>query len=198
MKIKKKRCIIYNDDLHFPEITVHGRFQPPLHKNHYNYVTNAFKIADKVQILITNPLLSDGNCKEALHRNSKENNPFTYKDRVDIFKKFFDKINMPESRYNFTPFEITKDKTWNNLDRDTPNLVNTYSEWSCTKIEKFKKLDFIVIHSSIPRARDISGSKIRIILRENVSYKIKKKKLIDAGYIAEAIDGLFEVTDRHV
>lgn len=39
-----------------PVVTVHGRFQPPVHRNHHEtYIKNAFRIAKYVRFLITNP-----------------------------------------------------------------------------------------------------------------------------------------------
>lgn len=192
----KQKYVIFNNDLHFPEVTVHGRFQPPLHKNHYNYIADAFKIADKVHILITNPYLNDKDRKEALHRSLVENNPFTYEERVEIFKIFFNKINISKSRYDFSPFEITKESAWNNLNKKIPNLINTYSDWSYSKMDKFKKLGFVVIHSNIPRAEDVSGNGIRKILREKINLDEAKEKLIQAGYMKEAIEGLFEIIKK--
>jgi len=90
-----------------PQITIHGRFQPPLHINHRNYIMDAFRIADKVTILITNPYLDEKNVKEASHRNSKESNPFTYEECVEIFTDYFNTIGISKDRYRFKPFDIT-------------------------------------------------------------------------------------------
>jgi hypothetical protein len=38
-----------------PDVTVHGRFQPPLHINHWGYVREGFERAKHVTVLITNP-----------------------------------------------------------------------------------------------------------------------------------------------
>ena len=54
MKLK-----VYNAKLNLkkklPIITVHGRFQPPFHINHWKYISTAFDLAERVRILITNP-----------------------------------------------------------------------------------------------------------------------------------------------
>ena len=175
-------------------ITVNGRFQPPLHINHWNYISNAFRIADKVSILITNPDLNEPAIRESVSRNKPENNPFSYEERTKIFESFFDTIGIPRCKYEFKPFRITDEKDWSNiLDKEIPNLINTYGEWSNTKLEKFKKLGYKVIHSSIPKVKKISGTLIRKILKENISTAEKKIKLIEAGYMPEAVNGLFNV-----
>lgn len=177
-----------------PLITVHGRFQPPLHINHWNYISNAFRIADRVTILITNPDLKESAVRESVSRNKPENNPFTYEERVKIFESFFDTAGIPREKYKFKPFNITDEKSWNDvLDKEVPNLINTYGEWSNAKLEKFRKLGYKVVHSSIPKGKEVSGTLIREILKENISTEEKKIKLIEAGYMPEAIDGLFNV-----
>jgi nicotinamide mononucleotide adenylyltransferase len=37
-----------------PAITVHGRFQPPLHINHRNHAKQGFERAEHVTVLMTN------------------------------------------------------------------------------------------------------------------------------------------------
>ena len=177
-----------------PNITIHGRFQPPLHVNHRNYAMDAFSRAEKVTILITNPYLDESAVSEANHRNKKENNPFTYDERVEIFKKYFDKIGIKESKYEFKPFDITDEDNWDKvLDRKVPNLVNVYGEWSESKWRKLKGRGFRVIRTDNPKEVPVSGSLIRSIISENCPVDDKKKKLIDVGYVPEAIDGLFSV-----
>ncbi len=175
-----------------PEITVHGRFQPPLHKSHFQtYISNAFIIAEKVMILITNPYLTETDAQESPHRSKTINNPFTYEERVEIFRSLFKKLGIPETRYDFSPFEITKDK-WT-LDKRVPNLVNTYGGWSNKKLKKFSDSGLKIVHSEMPRMENISGTKIREIIRTPMDDIEKKTALIEAGYMEEAIEGLFRV-----
>ncbi len=176
------------------KVTVHGRFQPPLHINHWNYIFPAFEIAKKVIVLITNPDLDETDVEETNHRNKKESNPFTYGQRVKIFKSFFEKTGIVKSRYQFRPFNITSEKSWAKvLDKDVPNLVNTYGPGSRAKLKKFQDLGYQVIHSSKNKAIDISGTKIRKILNLPLSPQQKKAKLIAAGFMPEATEGLFRV-----
>ncbi|MFC1623516.1 hypothetical protein ACFL05_00145 [Patescibacteria group bacterium] len=180
-----------------PQITIHGRFQPPLHINHNNYVMDAFNRAEKVIILITNPYLDEKNVKEANHRNNEENNPFTYKERVEIFKNYFNEIGISPDRYKFKPFDITNEKKWNNvLNKNTPNLVNVYGDWSEAKVELFRKNGFEVIRTDNPKEINISGTDIRRIIRKNTHGEEKRKELIKAGYIPKAVDGLFKILNK--
>lgn len=178
-----------------PEITVHGRFQPPLHVNHfYTYIATAFKISEKVHILITNPYLNELDVTEASHRNSKENNPLTYDERVKIFKQFFENIGVPASRYDFKPFNITNEESWKSvLGKDVPNLVNTYGAWSEAKLSKFQSNGYKVIHSSLPKIVNISGSQIRKIIFDNTPLTEKRKALIDAGIMPEALEAVLNI-----
>ena len=187
----------FNSKRKLPVVTVHGRFQPPLHINHWNYVSPAFDLADKVTILITNPNLDESDVKETNHRNKKENNPFTYEQRVKIFQKFFEAMRIPAKRYEFKPFKITSDADWDKiLSKAVPNLVNTYGPWSRAKLEKFKVLGYKVIHSDKHKIIDVSGKNIRKILSRLLPQAELKKKLVKAGYMKEAIDGLFKVLKK--
>jgi nicotinamide mononucleotide adenylyltransferase len=166
-----------------------------LHINHfYTYIANGFQIAEKVIILITNSNLNETSVREARHRNSKENNPFTYNERVEIFEKFFENIGIPKSRYTIKPFDITDENTWKDtIDKNIPNLVNTYGDWSEAKLAKFQKNGYKVIHSSFPKIIDTSGTNIRKILISDIMLEEKKKALIDAGLMPEAIEGVLKV-----
>lgn len=155
---------------------------------------DAFGRADKVTILITNPQLNENAVVEASHRNVKENNPFTYEERVDIFKKFFNTIGIEKSRYEFKPFDITNEETWGEvLDKEVPNLVNVYGAWSEAKWRKLQEKGYKVIRTDNPKEVPVSGTLIRSILNEDISLDEKKEKLIAAGYVSEAIEGLFDI-----
>lgn len=177
-----------------PNITVHGRFQPPLHVNHRNYVMDAFSRADRVTILITNPYRNETTVKEADHRNAQENNPFTYEERVSVFKKYFNAIGLEKSTYEFKPFDITDESNWDKvLDMSVPNLVNVYGAWSETKWRKLTEKGYQVIRTDNQKEVPVSGTLIRSIINEDIPLDEKKKKLVSSGYVPEAIDGLFEV-----
>jgi len=185
-------------DFRIPEVTIHGRFQPPLHINHfYLYVATAFRIAKKVQILITNPNLDESDVNESTHRNKKENNPFTYEERVEIFEKFFENFGIPNSRYEFKPFDITAEDNWLNiLDKNIPNLINTYGKWSEAKLSKFQTKGCKVIHSNFPKLINISGTDIRKILFSDLDEDQKKEKLINAGLMPEAVEPVLKILKK--
>ena len=167
-----------------PHITVHGRFQPPLHINQWNYIAHAFRSADHVTILITNPYLVEASVQEAPHRNKPENNPFTYEQRAAIFRSFFDAMGIAKARYEFKPFDITNEASWQSmLDKNVPNLVNTYGAWSNAKLEKFRHLGYKVIHTAMPKMMNSSGTLIREILNKDVLPQEKKELLLQAGYM---------------
>jgi nicotinamide mononucleotide adenylyltransferase len=178
-----------------PEVTIHGRFQPPLHVNHfYTYVATGFRIAEKVHILITNPDLDEADVTEAIHRNTGTSNPFTYDERIRIFKGFFRNIGIPESRFDFKPFNITDENGWGGaLEKDIPNLVNAYSRWSMTKLVKFRDKGYKVIHSRFPKIVNVSGTSIRKILQSDLSGKEMKEALLNGGLMPEAIESVLEV-----
>ena len=184
----------------FPRVTVHGRFQPPLHVNHWKYIQAAFKIADKVTVLITNPKLEEALFAKARHRVDPKHNPFSYKARAAIFKSFFGKMGIPKSRYEFKPFNITDKKDWKKvLRKNVPNVINTYgSPWSAKKLKEFKKSPYPVIHLSIPKVKPVSGKNIREILSRHLSQAELKRELAKAGYMKKALPGLFEVLKTRV
>ena len=194
-KIYTKYDIEHFASFRIPEITVHGRFQPPLHVNHfYTYIATGFRIAEKVRILITNPNLTESNVSEAPHRNAKDSNPLTYDERVKIFKQFFKNIGIPKSRYDIKPFDITNKKTWKNtLNKDVPNLINTYGDWSKAKLSKFQDSGYKVIHSSFPKIINVSGTQIRKLLFGNMELEKKKKALLKAGLMPEALNAVLDV-----
>jgi len=180
-----------------PIITVHGRFQPPLHQNHWGYIQSALNVAEKIIVLITNPYNSEGSVHSAAHRSKQENNPFSYDERISIFSSFFKNIGISENRYELKPFDITNETSWDSvLDRTIPNLINTYSPWSYEKLNKFLKSGYSVIHSTSQPKTAVSGTLIRSIINQGLDQETMSKKLIDVGYMKEAIQGLLRVLNN--
>ncbi len=198
-KLKQKNYYTLEECLEegvvFPTVTIHGRFQPPIHRNHFDtYVKNAFQIAEHVKILITNPRLNETTQLEAAHRNRQENNPFTYDERVSIFTALFENLRIDKVRYSFAPFDITDVNSWDSvLDKEIPNLVNTYSPWSYKKLENFQLKGYPVVRSSLPKVTPVSGTRIRTILFSSETTENKKKELVAEGLLAEAVGPLFEI-----
>ena len=183
---------------HYPDITAHGRFQPPLHVNHWNYLKEAFRLADHVRLLITNPYpeAPEADDATASWRNQKESNPFSYEERVYMFGKFFTAVGIDDARYSIEPFDITKPESFKVLDPTVPNLVNVYSEWSTGKVQKFKDNGLRVIQLGQAKVVDISGTKIREIINTHEGDLADlSPKLIEAGFMAEAVPGLLEVLE---
>jgi nicotinamide mononucleotide adenylyltransferase len=175
------------------EITVHGRFQPPLHINHWDYIKNGFELSDHVNILITNPFQNEAFEETASWRSDPENNPFTYEERIRIFGDFFTAMGIDENRYSFKPFNIKDDASFTELDRSVPNLVNVYSEWSAKKVESFKSHGLKVIKLEQPKSKPVSGTLIRKVIKYNRDRAVLPGLLIDVGFMESAVPGLMAV-----
>jgi nicotinamide mononucleotide adenylyltransferase len=175
-----------------PAITVHGRFQPPLHVNHWGYINRAFELAEHVHVLITNPFQDEAYEATASWRNEPANNPFTYDERIWMFGQFFTRMGIEASRYDFKPFNIKDDAAFGQLDKDVPNLVNVYSEWSAKKVESFISHGLEVIKLEQPKSVPVSGTIIREIIATTTDRSSLPNLLVDAGFMAEAVPGLLE------
>ena len=173
-----------------PKITVHGRFQPPAHQNHWLYILDAFNRAEYVIFLITNPDLDDRQVDEAPHRSQKENNPFTYDERVVMFQSLLAKKGYSENRYSFAPFDIRDGESFGKLDKSTPNLINVYSPWSAKKVELFEGHGLSVVQTHNDETSLVSGSDIRRIIRSSANLE---EDLMAAGFVPEALGGLNRV-----
>ncbi len=176
-----------------PEITVHGRFQPPLHINHWEYVKRGFELARHVMILITNPFQNEAFEATASWRNDPESNPFTYEERTAMFTHFFTTMGISMDRYSFKPFNIKKDTSFAELDPTVPNLINVYSEWSNKKVATFENHKLKVIELHQPKYKPVSGTIIREIIKSTNDLSELPKLLIDAGFMEQAAPGLLEI-----
>jgi len=177
-----------------PKVTVHGRFQPPLHVNHWEYIKRGFDRAEHVILLITNPFNDELFETTASWRSDPTNNPFTYEERVEMFTKFFTAMGIDKKRYNFRPFNIKDSASFADLDPKVPNLVNVYSEWSEKKLDSFREHELSVVELRQPKSCPVSGTLIREIIKQYSSEPEKlKTKLLDAGFMPEAIPGLLSV-----
>lgn len=177
-----------------PEITVHGRFQPPLHVNHWAYVHEGFERAEHVTLLITNPFNNETFDAAASWRNDPVNNPFTFEERAYMFRKFFDKMSIGPERYTIKPFNIKDPASFKELDPAVPNLVNTYSEWSAKKVELFAVHGLPTIVLEQPKSQPVSGTHIREIIKNaDGDYEGLGEKLVAEGFMPEAVDGLLHV-----
>jgi len=179
-----------------PEITVHGRFQPPLHINHWQYIKSGFDLANHVEVLITNPFQDEGYDAAASWRNDPANNPFSYEERIWMFGQFFTRMGISPEKYGFRPFNIKEDSSFAELNPKLPNLVNVYSEWSAKKVEAFESHGLSVIRLDQPKSRPVSGTLIRQIIFEDSDRAQLPNRLIDAGFMPEAVPGLLEVLDK--
>jgi len=177
-------------------ITVHGRFQPPLHINHWEYVWQGFELAEHVTILITNPFQDESFEVTASWRNSQASNPFSYDERVFMFKEFFKHKNISPAQYTLRPFNIKDDAAFAELDRLAPNLVNVYSEWSAKKVSLFESQGLKVIRLNQPKFSAVSGTSIRELIQNTKDASLLPELLINAGFMQEAIPGLLKILSR--
>ncbi len=86
---------------------VHWRFQP-LHNWHlHEYILPAMKLCDFLYIWITNPDLSYfKHTSSAPHRSDIENNPRTYRERVEMIKWSLIECGIPLTKFTIVPFPI--------------------------------------------------------------------------------------------
>ncbi len=176
-----------------PEATVHGRFQPPLHRNHWEYIKQGFLLANHVTVLITNPDLSEAFDETASWRNDPVNNPFTYSERVQMFGQFFSRMGIGVDTYSFRKFDIKNEASFSQLAPDVPNIVNVYSPWSAKKAATFLQHGLTVVRLEQPKLQPVSGTRIREIIMSNVSKPALPEELVSAGFMPEAVPGLLEV-----
>ncbi len=177
-----------------PEITVHGRFQPPIHVNHWRYIEQGFNRAEHVTILITNPFQDESFDEAASWRNDPSNNPFTYDERVFMFESLLGHLGIDDSRYTIKPFNIKDVSSFDDLDPSVPNLVNVYSDWSEKKDALFKEHGLTTIRLEMPKTVPVSGTILRSIIEQSGLSEAKLgKQLVEAGLIKEALPGLLSV-----
>jgi nicotinamide mononucleotide adenylyltransferase len=177
-----------------PAVTIHGRFQPVLHTNHWDYVELGFDTADHVTILITNPFNDEAFESTAVWRNDPSSNPFTFDERKYMFEKFFEAKGISKDKYDIVPFNITDPASFKKLDKDVPNLVSVYSDWSTRKVALFEDNGLKVIANKQERPRMASGTNLREVIREwTGSLDDLSKELITSGLLTEAAPALIEV-----
>ncbi len=180
-----------------PAITVHGRFQPPVHVNHWRYISEGFQRADHVNILITNPFNDESYDAAASWRNDPANNPFTFDERVFMFRALLSAKGINASCYTITPFNIKDPASFKSLNPTVPNLVNVYSEWSAKKVELFAEHGLQVIRLDMPKEVPVSGTQLReIIAAHKGTGDELGTKLVVAGFLPEAVPGLLTVLER--
>lgn len=180
-----------------PEITIHGRFQPVLHTNHWDYVAKGFELGDHVTVLITNPFNDESFESTAVWRNDPISNPFTFDERKYMFEEFLAAKGIPKDKYDIVPFNITDPASFKKLDKDVPNLVSVYSDWSTRKVTLFRDNGLKVIAYKQERPRMASGTDLRRIIREWCgSLGDLNKELVANRLLPEAAPALIEIIKK--
>jgi len=189
--------MVYTDTIQqLPAITVHGRFQPPIHVNHWSYIQEGFARAEHVTLLITNPFQDEAYDAAAAWRNDPENNPFSYDERSFMFEMLLGNLGIERSRYDIKPFNIKDPESFKDLDSAVPNLVNVYSEWSEKKNALFLEQRLQTIRLEQPKSVPVSGTLLREILSSSQDPLDElRRKLVTAGLIKEAWPGLRAVLE---
>ena len=175
-------------------LSVHGRFQPVLHLNHWNYIKYAFDSAEHVTIYITNPDRDESHEETASWRSNPENNPFSYEQREAMFHAFFSAKGVKPNRYAIKPLNIKDPKSIASIDKHSPMVVNVYSDWSAKKVELFDAAGVSTVVIRQQKIDGISGTKIRKVLAEDGEGQ--DEKLLQAGIMLEALDGLKAFVNR--
>lgn len=114
---------------------VHGRFQP-LHNGHVKQlVLPAFEYGERVIIGITNPERDLTSFDETNpHRSEESSNPFSFWERLEMFRVFFESKGISRARYDIIPFPINFPKKISNYaPTDALYLLTIYDDWGWKK-----------------------------------------------------------------
>lgn len=163
-----------------PEITVHGRFQPPVHVNHWAYIRTGFDKAQHVTLLIMNPFNDEAYDSAASWRNDPSNNPFSFEERSFLFRRLFRAMGIGAERYSIRPFNIKDPASFRELDPAVPNLVDLFAE---------HKLLVVRLHQA--KLVPVSGTILRQTIRDHQGPEPElSEKLVTAGFMPQAVPGL--------
>ena len=148
-----------------PLCVIHGRFQL-LHNGHIqNLILPAFAYANRVIIGICNPekILTAYDPSNP-HRSLDTANPFSFWDRLSMFRAFLDSQHIPRERYEIVPFPINfPEKIKNYAPSGAPYLLTVYDDWGRKKKDELEKqgFDVVVIKEMTLETKGESGSDIR-------------------------------------
>ena len=153
-----------------PMCVIHGRFQL-LHNGHVsNIILPAFEYAERVVIGICNPELSLTAYDEANpHRSENSSNPFSFWERLEMFRAFLQSQNISHERYEIVPFPINfPEKIPNYAPGNADCLLTIYDNWGRKKKTELEKQGFrvVVIKEMTPETKGISGSDVRSLIKK--------------------------------
>lgn len=154
-----------------PICVIHGRFQL-LHNGHVSdLVLPAFEYAERVVIGICNPETDlTAYDKTNPHRSENRSNPFSFWDRLEMFREFLKSKNISHDRYDIVPFPINfSEKILNYSPKNADYLLTIYDDWGKKKKDELEKqqLKVVVIKEMTLGTRPKSGTEIRNLIKSN-------------------------------
>lgn len=149
--------------MYYREAFVLGRFQPP-HLEHLEYLLKAKEICSFLWIGITQFDIRENLITlTAPHRASKQSNPLTFFERLELITEMLLNENIDKSCFSVIPFPLDKPNIAADFMRlNVPCLTTLCDQWSEKKIEVLKEIGFKVsIIIDRKGKKNISGESIR-------------------------------------
>jgi nicotinamide mononucleotide adenylyltransferase len=189
----------------FEHAAVHGRFQPPLNYNHWNYVLEGLSLCEKLTIYLTNPYGNEAPVGSASWRSDPAANPFSFEDRKSMIFEIFKRAGLDSKLHTIEPLNIRDPEAIKALPDELPQIVNVYSAWSAEKAAAFEAAGKNTVRLSIEKEDPrVSGTVIREKLRDMmkddgyqrfdpVYQQVQfESQAILAGMIPESVPGLWQ------
>jgi nicotinamide mononucleotide adenylyltransferase len=141
--------------------SVHGRFQP-FHDGHLKYVLSAFERCDYLWIGITKCELSTDASSFRRARETPENNPLTFFERITIIGAALIDRGIDQTRFGFVPFPIEiPERLPYFMPTSIPCYTTVCDAWNEEKIQLLTKLGYTVSVLYRENPKQVSGSVIR-------------------------------------
>ncbi len=142
---------------------IHGRFQPP-HNGHLKYILTALEKAEHIFIGICTPeICSTEESAKSGYPCTKEHNPFTYLERIQMIHDMLKNAGASHYDYSFVPFPSNYENIHTIIPKATVFLMSVTSPHDEKKVEHIKSLGYKVEQIiEIPEMQEReSGRKIR-------------------------------------
>lgn len=146
---------------------IHGRFQP-FHNGHFEYLLAAYKRCDRLIVGITQYDFDLEDAGSPAHRLDRNENPFSYWERVQIIRAAIQMSALDTSRIEIVPFPIHAPQTVRNfVDPRCVMFTTIYDAWNLQKIRRLREQGFDVCVLWRRRVKAIEGKKVRAAMRQN-------------------------------
>lgn len=155
------------------EASIHGRFQP-FHNGHLKYAQAALERSEFLYIGLTKvfPSLEPASTV-SIHRDYAENNPFLYRERVDIIRSSLLSAGVDLSRFLIGPFPIEQpEKIREFVDPSGVCYTTVVDQWNIEKIGSLEKHGFrveVLKDGAWVDEYIKSGTQIRALIRDGNS-----------------------------